>query len=111
MIIAGINLIMHTSRIDEQITSNTDKEITSILNASTRNCNRNWKKIGTDCIRCCRRIQVRVGVEVRVGVGTSIVSHVVNVEAADVRKEVLAGKESSVDMMPSVVAQKRSPKT
>jgi hypothetical protein len=44
MIIAGINLIMHTSRIDEQITSNTDKEITSIPNASTRNCNRNWKR-------------------------------------------------------------------
>jgi hypothetical protein len=41
MIIAGINLIMHTSRIDEQITSNTDKEITSIPNASTRNCNSN----------------------------------------------------------------------
>jgi hypothetical protein len=30
MIIAEINLIMHTSRIDEQIISNTDKEITSI---------------------------------------------------------------------------------
>jgi hypothetical protein len=43
-IIAGINLIIHTSRIDEQIKSNTDKEITSILNASTRNCNRNWKR-------------------------------------------------------------------
>jgi hypothetical protein len=44
MIIAEINLIMHTSRIDEQITSNIDKEITSIPNASTRNCNRNWKR-------------------------------------------------------------------
>jgi hypothetical protein len=44
MIIAGINLIMHTSRIDGQITSNTDKEITSIPNASTRNCNKNWKR-------------------------------------------------------------------
>jgi hypothetical protein len=49
--------------------------------------------MGTDCIRCCRRIhvhvQIRVGVEVRVGVGTSVVSHVVDVEAADVREEVL----------------------
>jgi hypothetical protein len=44
MIIAGINLIMHTSRIDEEITSNTDKEIISIPNASTRNCNINWKR-------------------------------------------------------------------
>jgi hypothetical protein len=41
MIIVEINLIMHTSRIDEQITSNTDKQITSTPNASTRNCNRN----------------------------------------------------------------------
>jgi hypothetical protein len=46
--------------------------------------------MGTDCIRCCRRIHVRV--EVRVGVGTSIVSHVVDVEAADVREEVLVGE-------------------
>jgi hypothetical protein len=44
MIIAGINLIIHTSRIDEQITPNIDKEITSIPNASTGNCNRNWKR-------------------------------------------------------------------
>jgi hypothetical protein len=58
--------------------------------------------MGTDCIRCCRRIhvrvqirvgvEVRVDVEVRVGVGTSVVSHVVDVEAADVREEVLVGK-------------------
>jgi hypothetical protein len=50
----------------------------------------------TDCIRCCRRIhvrvQIRVGVEVRVGIGTSIVSHVVDVEAVDVREEVLVGE-------------------
>jgi hypothetical protein len=45
--------------------------------------------MGTDCIRCCRRIHV--GVEVRVDVGTSVVSHVVDVEAADVREEVLVG--------------------
>jgi hypothetical protein len=44
MIIAGINLIMHTSRIDEQIISNRDKHITSTLNASTRNCNRNCNR-------------------------------------------------------------------
>jgi hypothetical protein len=31
IIIAEINLIMHTSRIDEQITSNTDKQITVIF--------------------------------------------------------------------------------
>jgi hypothetical protein len=37
IIIAEINLIMHTSRIDEQIISNIDKHITSTLNASTRN--------------------------------------------------------------------------
>jgi hypothetical protein len=52
--------------------------------------------MGTDCIRCCRRIHVRVqicvGVEVRIGVGTSIVSHVVDVEAADVQEEVLVGE-------------------
>jgi hypothetical protein len=48
--------------------------------------------MGTDCVRCCRRIHVRVGVEVRVGVGTSVVSHVVDVEAADVREEVLVGE-------------------
>jgi hypothetical protein len=52
--------------------------------------------MGTDCIRCCRRIHVRVqihvGVEVRVGVGTSVVSHVVDVEAADTREEVLVGE-------------------
>jgi hypothetical protein len=52
--------------------------------------------MGTDCIRCCRRIhvrvQIRVGVEVRVGVGTSVVSHVVDVEAADIREEVLVGE-------------------
>jgi hypothetical protein len=52
--------------------------------------------MGTDCVRCCRRIhvrvQIRVGVEVRVGVGTSIVSHVVDVEAADVRELVLVGE-------------------
>jgi hypothetical protein len=52
--------------------------------------------MGTDCIRCCRRIHVRVqihvGVEVRVGVGTRVVSHVVDVEAADVREEVLVGE-------------------
>jgi hypothetical protein len=41
MIIAGINLIMHTSRINEHITSNTDKEITYIPNASIRNYNIN----------------------------------------------------------------------
>jgi hypothetical protein len=40
-IIARINLIMHTSRIDEQITSNRDKQITSTPNTSTRNCNIN----------------------------------------------------------------------
>jgi hypothetical protein len=49
--------------------------------------------MGTDCIRCCRRVhvrvQVRVGIEVRVGIGTSVVSHVVDVEAVDVREEVL----------------------
>jgi hypothetical protein len=53
--------------------------------------------MGTDCIRCCRRIhirvQIRVDIEVPVGVGvrvgTSIVSYVVDVEAADVREEVL----------------------
>jgi hypothetical protein len=49
--------------------------------------------MGTDCIRCCRRIHVRVqihvGIEVRFGIGTSVVSHVVDVEAADVREEVL----------------------
>jgi hypothetical protein len=52
--------------------------------------------MGTDCIRCCRRIhvrvQIRVGVEVCVGVGTSVVSHVLDVEAADVREEVLVGE-------------------
>jgi hypothetical protein len=52
--------------------------------------------MGTDYIRCCRRIhvrvQIRVGIEVRVGVGTSVVSHVVDVEAADVREEVLVGE-------------------
>jgi hypothetical protein len=52
--------------------------------------------MGRDCIRCCRRIhvrvQIRVGIEVRVGVGTSVVSHVVDVEAADVREEVLIGE-------------------
>jgi hypothetical protein len=52
--------------------------------------------MGTDCIRCCRRIrvriQIRVGVEVRVGVGTSVVGHIVDVEAADVREEVLVGE-------------------
>jgi hypothetical protein len=42
--------------------------------------------MGTDCIRCWRRIHVRVGV------GTSVISHVVDVEAADVRKEVLVGE-------------------
>jgi hypothetical protein len=46
--------------------------------------------MGTDCIRCCRRIHVRV--QIRVGVGTSVVSHVVDVEAADVREEVLVGE-------------------
>jgi hypothetical protein len=49
-----------------------------------------------DCIRGCRRIhvrvQIRVGIEVHVGIGTSVVSHVVDVEAADVRKEVLVGE-------------------
>jgi hypothetical protein len=52
--------------------------------------------MGTDCIQCYRRIhihvQIPVGVEVRVGVRTSVVSHVVNVEAADVREEVLIGE-------------------
>jgi hypothetical protein len=54
--------------------------------------------MGTDCIRCCRRIHVRVqirvgvGVEVHVGVGASVVSHVVDIEAADVREEVLVGE-------------------
>jgi hypothetical protein len=52
--------------------------------------------MGTDCIRCCRRIhvrvQIRVGVEVRIGVGTSVISHVVDVEAADVQEEVLVGE-------------------
>jgi hypothetical protein len=52
--------------------------------------------MGIDCIRCCRRIhvrvQIRVGVEVRIGIGTSVVSHVVDVEAADVREEVLVGE-------------------
>jgi hypothetical protein len=50
--------------------------------------------MGTDCIRCCRWIHVRVGVgvEVRIGVCTSVVSHVVDVEAADVREEVLVGE-------------------
>jgi hypothetical protein len=64
-------------------------------------------------MRCCRRIhvcvQIRVGVGVRIG--TSVVGHVVDVEGADVREEVLVGKELSGDVMPSVVAQKRSPKT
>jgi hypothetical protein len=46
--------------------------------------------MGTYCIRCCRRIHVRV--QIRVGVGTSVVSHVVDVEAADVREEVLVGE-------------------
>jgi hypothetical protein len=46
--------------------------------------------LGTDCIRCCRRIHVRV--QIRVGVGTSVVSHVVDVEATDVREEVLVGE-------------------
>jgi hypothetical protein len=50
--------------------------------------------MGTDCIRCYRRIhvrvQIRIGVEVRVG--TSIISHVVDVEVADVREEVLIGE-------------------
>jgi hypothetical protein len=41
MIIAGINLIMHTSIIDEHIISNRHKQITSTPNASIRNCNRN----------------------------------------------------------------------
>jgi hypothetical protein len=41
IIIVGINLIMHTSRIDEQIISNRDKQITSIPNASTRN----WRDV------------------------------------------------------------------
>jgi hypothetical protein len=49
--------------------------------------------MGTVCVRCCRRIhvrvQIRIGVEVRVGVATIVVSHVVDVEAADVREEVL----------------------
>ena len=50
--------------------------------------------MGTDCIRCCRRIhvrvQIRVGVEVHVGVG--VISHVVDVEAADVQEEVFVGE-------------------
>jgi hypothetical protein len=46
--------------------------------------------MGTDCVRCCRRIQVRV--QIRIGVSTSIVSNVVDVEAADVREEVLVGE-------------------
>jgi hypothetical protein len=50
--------------------------------------------MGTDCIRCCRRIHVRV--QIRVGVGTSVVSHVVDVEAADVREEVLVGRCDAV---------------
>jgi hypothetical protein len=58
------------------------------------------EKMGTDCIRCCRRIHVcvqnRVGVEVRVGVGASVVSHVVDVEAADVQEEVLVGRCDAV---------------
>jgi hypothetical protein len=40
-IIAGINLIMHTSRIDEQIIYNNDNQITSISNANTRNYTKN----------------------------------------------------------------------
>jgi hypothetical protein len=40
-VITGINLIIHTNRIDEHIISNTNKLITSIPNASTRNYNRN----------------------------------------------------------------------
>jgi hypothetical protein len=74
IIIAGINLIMHTSRIDEQIISNRDKHITSTPNAITRS----------------RRIRVRV--QIRVRVGTSVVGHVVDVEGADVREEVLVGE-------------------
>jgi hypothetical protein len=43
--------------------------------------------MGTNCIRCCRRIHVHV--HILVCVGTSVISHVVDVEAADVREEVL----------------------
>jgi hypothetical protein len=46
--------------------------------------------MGTDCIRCYRRIHVRI--QIRVGVGTSVVSHVIDVEAADIREEVLVGE-------------------
>jgi hypothetical protein len=52
--------------------------------------------MGTDCVWCCRRIhvhvQIHVGIEVRAGVGTSVVSHVIDVEAAHIREEVLVGK-------------------
>jgi hypothetical protein len=44
--------------------------------------------MGTDCIWCCRRIHVRVGI----GIGTSVISHVIDVEAADVREEVFVGE-------------------
>jgi hypothetical protein len=39
-------------------------------------------------MRCCRRICVRV----QIRVGTSVVGHVVDVEGADVREEVLVGE-------------------
>jgi hypothetical protein len=49
-----------------------------------------------DCIRYCRRIHVHVQIRVRFGVrvriGTSVVSYVVDVEGTDVREEVLIGE-------------------
>jgi hypothetical protein len=44
--------------------------------------------MGTDCVWCCRRIRVHV----QIRVGTSIVSHVIDVEAADVLEELLIGE-------------------
>jgi hypothetical protein len=59
----------------------------------------------TDYVRYCRRIhvrvQIRVGVDVRIGVGNSIVSHVVDVQTADVREEVFVG-EGVIDRRDAV---------
>jgi hypothetical protein len=115
MIIAGINIIMHTSRIYEQITSNTDKEITSIPNTSIRNCNRNWKRWvqiaygAAGGFTFAFRFVLVLRFTLALAPASSAMSSMYRLLMSE--KKSSSGKESSVDVMPSVVAQKRSPKT